>query len=212
MSSTRDRILQTLHTHPRSTIQDLANAVDINTISVRHHIASLQAEGLLAVEEVRHGVGRPVLVYYLTEKGLEKFPSRYLRLTNRLLDQIKDSMPENQISQLFTRMATDMADEYAEYTSGKSTEERLQLAQSLLAEEGFTMDWEKRGQQIHIHEATCPYYQIGRAHPEVCTVDQTLISSILDIPVEKIKCILTGDNRCTYVIPDLSNQEMSKNE
>jgi predicted ArsR family transcriptional regulator len=155
------------------------------------------------VEEVRHGVGRPRLVYYLTEKGLEKFPSRYLRLTNRLLDQIKDTMPENQVNQLFTRMAEDMADEYSPQAKGKNTEERLGLLQSLLAEEGFTMNWETRGQQIHIHEITCPYYQIGKAHPEVCSVDQTLISSLLDIPIEKVKCILSGDNRCTYVLPVL---------
>jgi DeoR family suf operon transcriptional repressor len=203
MSSTRDRILQTLRSHPRSTVPELAEAVGINTISVRHHIASLQAEGLLGVEEVRHGVGRPRLVYYLTEKGLEKFPSRYLRLTNRLLDQIKDTMPENQVNQLFTRMAEDMADEYSPQAKGKNTEERLGLLQSLLAEEGFTMNWEMRGQQIHIHEITCPYYQIGKAHPEVCSVDQTLISSLLDIPIEKVKCILSGDNRCTYVLPVL---------
>jgi DeoR family suf operon transcriptional repressor len=204
MSSTRDRILQTLRSHPRSTIPDLASAVGINSISVRHHIASLQAEGLLSAEEVRHGVGRPRLVYYLTEKGLEKFPSRYLRLTNRLLDQIKDTLPENQVNLLFTRMATDLADEYSPLFEGKNTEGRLLLLQSLLAEEGFTMNWETRGGQIHIHEVTCPYYQIGKAHPEVCSVDQTLISSLLDIPIEKVKCILSGDNRCTYIIPSIN--------
>ncbi len=37
MKSTRDRILQTLVSQPRSTITDLALAVDINAISVRHH-------------------------------------------------------------------------------------------------------------------------------------------------------------------------------
>jgi DeoR family transcriptional regulator, suf operon transcriptional repressor len=207
MASTRDRILQTLRNHPRSTVAELAEAVNINTISVRHHIASLQAEGLLIGEEVRHGVGRPRLVYYLTDKGLEKFPSRYMKLTSRLLDQIKDTLPENQVNLLFTHMAADMADEYAPLASGKTTEERLQLVQTLLAEEGFTMDWEKRGEQIQINEVTCPYYQIGRSHPEVCSVDQTLISSILDIPIEKVKCILTGDSRCTYIIPSLPIQD-----
>jgi DeoR family suf operon transcriptional repressor len=207
MSSTKDRILLTLRNHPRSTIIDLAEAVGINTISVRHHIANLQAEGLLTMEEVRHGVGRPRLVYYLTEKGMERFPSRYLRLTNRLLDQIKDTLSQDQVHQLFTRMAVDMADEVAPIATNMDTEERLHLVQSILAEEGFTMDWEKRGQQIHIHEITCPYYQIGRLHPEVCTVDQTLISSILDIPIEKVKCILSGDNRCTYIIPSIPVRE-----
>ena len=102
MKSTRERILQTLLNHPRSTINDLAEAVGINAISVRHHLTSLQADNLVAADEERHGVGRPRLVYSLTEKGLERFPTRYLRLTNRLLDQMKESMPPAVINKLFT--------------------------------------------------------------------------------------------------------------
>jgi len=70
MKSTRERILQSLLSHPNSTINDLAEAVGISPISVRHHLTSLQAENLVAAEEERHGVGRPRLVYILTEKGL----------------------------------------------------------------------------------------------------------------------------------------------
>ena len=44
MNSTRDRILKTLLTHPNATISDLADAVDINTISVRHHLTNLLAD------------------------------------------------------------------------------------------------------------------------------------------------------------------------
>ena len=68
MSSTRDRILQTLLRQPRRTINDLAEAVGINPISVRHHLTSLQVEGLVTSEEERHGVGRPRLLYALTRR------------------------------------------------------------------------------------------------------------------------------------------------
>lgn len=85
MKSTRDRILQSLLHHPRSTINVLAGEIGINPISVRHHLTNLQAEGLIKAEEERHGVGRPRLAYSLTEDGMERFPTRYLRLTTRLL-------------------------------------------------------------------------------------------------------------------------------
>ncbi|MGC8856390.1 MAG: helix-turn-helix transcriptional regulator, partial [Anaerolineae bacterium] len=91
VKSTRDRILQTLLRRPKMTINELAEAVGINPISVRHHLTNLQMEGLITAEEERHGVGRPRLVYSLTEEGLERFPTRYLRLTTRLLAQMKES-------------------------------------------------------------------------------------------------------------------------
>jgi predicted ArsR family transcriptional regulator len=210
MKSTRERILQTLLNHPRSTIQDLAEAVGINGISVRHHLSSLQAEGLVMAEEERHGVGRPRLVYGLTEKGLEHFPTRYLRLTNRLLDQMKESMPSAAISKLFSSMAADIASDYAQQVKSMSVEEKLEFIKNLLAQEGFSVEWEQQGNEYLIHEISCPYYHVGQAHPEVCTVDQTLISEVLSIPAHKINCLLRGDTHCTYVISDLANAENSK--
>jgi predicted ArsR family transcriptional regulator len=79
-------------------------------------------------------------------------------------------------------------------------EERLDLTKTLLAEEGFNVEWEKTGNQYQIHEITCPYLRIGKSHPEVCTVDQTLISKMLAVPAEKVQCILSGDAHCTYVV------------
>jgi predicted ArsR family transcriptional regulator len=208
MKSTRDRILQTLLRQPRATVNELAEAVGINPISVRHHLTNLQVEGLVAVEEDRRrGVGRPRLVYFLTESGTERFPTRYLRLTSRLLDQLKESLPEPLVGKLFTEIANNMAGDYAEQMKGLSMEERLELAKRLLAEEGFTVEWEKAGSQYKIHEITCPYLQIGQSHPEVCTVDQTLISRMLAVPAEKVQCILSGDAKCTYVVQGVMSEK-----
>src|SRR5512140_1143797 len=133
MKSTRDRIMQTLMRQPRTTINELAVAVGINPISVRHHLTNLQVEGLVSAEEERHGVGRPRLVYFLTESGMERFPTRDLRLTSRLLDQLKSTMPEPMVSKLFSQMANDMAEDYAEQLKGLSMEERLDLTKTLLS-------------------------------------------------------------------------------
>jgi len=200
MKSTKDKILQTLLRRPKITINDLAEAVGINPISVRHHLTNLQMEGLIAADEERHGVGRPRLVYSLTEDGMEKFPTKYFRLTTRLLTQMKDSMPGPVVANLFSQIAEDMANEYSDQMMGLSMEERLDFVKEMLAQEGFTVEWEKKGNDYQIHEISCPYYQIGVAHPEVCTVDQTLISKMLALPASKVQCILDGGTHCTYVV------------
>ena len=204
MKSTRDRILQTMLRHPRSTINELAEAVGINPISVRHHLTNLQVEGLVTAEEERHGVGRPRLVYFLTEDGLEKFPTRYLRLTTRILTQMKDKFPQPMVSEMFREVATQMADEHSAALKGLNVEERLDVMKDLLAEEGFVVEWEKKGAEYLIHEITCPYLHVGQSHPEVCTVDQTLISKMLAVPANKIQCILSGAAHCTYVVQNIA--------
>lgn len=204
MKSTKDKILHTLLRRPRITINDLAAAVGINPISVRHHLTNLQMEGLIAAEEERHGVGRPRLVYSLTEDGMEKFPTKYFRLTTRLLNQMKETMPGPVVAKLFSQIAEELAGEYSSQMQGLSMEERLDFVKEMLAQEGFTVEWEKKGGQYQIHEISCPYYQIGVTHPEVCTVDQTLISKMLALPASKVQCILDGGSHCTYVVQPAS--------
>ena len=207
MKSTREKILTSLVSQPRSTINELADAVGINAISVRHHLTSLEAEGLVSADEERHGVGRPRLVYFLTEKGLERFPTRYFRLTNMLLDQIKGSLPQATLNQIFTNMASDIADNAVTKAKTMNIEAKLDLVKELLGQEGFMVEWEKTGDHYQINEITCPYYHVGQSHPEVCSVDQTVISKVLSIPAEKIKCILSGDAHCSYIIPNLDHTE-----
>src|SRR3990172_3584961 len=161
MKSKKDKILQILLRKPKITINELAEAVDINPISVRHHLTNLQMEGLIEADEVRHGVGRPRLVYSLTEDGMEKFPTKYLRLTTRLLAQMKETMPGPVVAKLFNQIAEDLASEYSSQIQGLSMEQRLDFLKDLLSQEGFTVEWEKKGSGYEIHEIACPYYQIG---------------------------------------------------
>jgi DeoR family transcriptional regulator, suf operon transcriptional repressor len=199
--STRERVLQTLLVRERCTINDLAEAVDINPISVRHHIAKLEAEGTVTSAEEKHGVGRPRRMYFLTEKGREQFPTRYIRLTVRLLEQLKEALPAPVVERIFEQMAREMAFTYRSEFEGLTPELRIDLLRRLLNTEGFNVDVKKEGDSYVIREANCPYYHIGQNHPEVCSVDQTLISTILEVPAQKIQCLLQGDAHCTYVIP-----------
>ncbi len=201
--STREQVLKTLLSKHRCTINELAEAVGINPISVRHHVTRLEAEGLVTSEEERHGVGRPRRLYFLTEQGLEQFPTRYMRLTVRLLTQLKETLPEPMVDKLFAQMAGELAADYAadlELTN-MPFEKRLDLVKDLLNAEGFTMEWEQNKDEYFIREVNCPYLHVGQSHPEVCAVDQTLISTVLSVPVEKVKCVLNGDALCTYVVP-----------
>jgi len=204
MKSTRERILQELLSNPNSSINDLADAVGINAISVRHHLTSLQADSLVAAQEERHGVGRPRLVYFLTEEGLERFPTRYLQLTNRLIEQLKSTFPAEMVVNLFNQIARDLADEHLRDIAGLSFEQKLDTLKDFMLDEGFSFQWENRDGQYLVHQLSCPFIHVTQNHPEVCTLGETLVSTLLSTHTKRTDCVLNGDARCTFTLIDVS--------
>ena len=199
-SPTREVIVRTLKAQGKCTVNDLADAAEVSPVSVRHHITALQAQDLVAAEEVKHGVGRPYHVFSLTEKAFELYPGRYFKLTNRLLDEIKDHVSKDLVTELFTGVANAMATQYASQLQGLPLKERLPRLMDMLNEEGFDAEYEWRGDEVVIREMGCPYFQIGRAHPEVCAVDTRFIATALDLPTERVNCLLDGDTHCTFTL------------
>jgi len=200
MKSTREKVLLTLITNPRSTIADIAKSVGINAISVRHHLTSLQAGGLVNAEEERHGVGRPRLVYFLTESGQEKFPKRYFRLSNHLIKQMKKTLSDEDFKKIFKNMADDITEEYESTIATLNFEEKLDLLRKVMANEGYDIHWSKLNNVYEIQEVACPFYQIGKNHPEICLFDQSLIANMLSISEQDITRTKHGDNHCSFKI------------
>lgn len=60
--------------------------------------------------------------------------------------------------------------------------------------------WNKQGKTIALTEYNCPYIHISQRHPEVCALDQAVISHALSATVERKGCMLTGAEGCEYVI------------
>ena len=198
---TREVILRTLRVQGKCTVKELANAADISPVSVRHHLSNLLAEGLVEIEEIRHGVGRPRQLFSLTDRAMDLFPSRYFRLTHRLLGEIKETLPPRTVDAIFSGVASTMAKDYAESLAGLPLEKRLERLIESLTLEGFDAEVERREDRIIIRELSCPYFRIGREHPEICMVDQSFIATALALPVEKVTCLLNGHSHCTFSIP-----------
>ena len=206
MKSTREKILRTLLTYPDSTINDLAKAVGINGISVRHHLTALEAEDLIKSAEERHGVGRPRLIYSLTEKGIESFPTSYLRLTQRILETLSNSLSPDTLHAFFEEIGGEIAKPYQNDIDGISFDERLKIVKTALTNEGFIVEVTQNSETFTLTNLSCPYYRIGLDHPVICTIDHTVINKLLGTNVEIETCILAGSDRCIYKILNQSEE------
>ena len=200
MKSTKEKILNTLLNKQNSTIAELAEIVGINGISVRHHLINLQAEGLVAAEEQRHGVGRPRFTYHLTDKGIEKFPSNYLRLTDQILQELERSYTEDELSEFFTRVGIGIAKKHRIENDKLPLTEQLDVLSRSLVEEGYRLSWERTNGSINLYNKNCPYHNIASDHPAICRIDHTMFANVLSSPAIAERCIARGDPQCVFHI------------
>jgi DeoR family suf operon transcriptional repressor len=200
MSNSREKILKILLTNPGSTINELAEAVGINSISIRHHLINLEEDNLVTSEEERHGVGRPRLTYRLTEKGVDEFPSNYHGLTRRLLDFLRKNNDREAVEKIFEMIGEELAETYQHDMGQKTLEEKVRLVRDILIKEGFLVEIQKDKDSYMLKSLSCPYYRLRKEYPEICALDHTLISRLFSKPVEVHSCIFEGDDHCIYQI------------
>jgi predicted ArsR family transcriptional regulator len=204
--STRDIILHTIKRRTQATVDELATAANVSPVTVRHHLNALQVDGLLETDSVRRKVGRPYYVYSLSDQGHELFPKRYVRLSARLLAELKDRFPSEVVVELFEAAVQRIVEENEAVFSDLSFEDRLDFLVDLLGEEGFLSQWEKDEAGYRLIEYSCPYVSLGQEHGEVCTFDKNLIITVLQTEVQQRSCILNGDDCCEFSIPAQAQQ------
>jgi predicted ArsR family transcriptional regulator len=201
MKSTREAILLSIRAQGKCTVKELAQAVGISPVSVRHHLTRLQVDGLIASEEVRQGVGRPHHVFSLTSEALEMFPTRFFRLTNLLMDEIKANMSPEQVEVLLWRIAKSIVDDHKENLGNLPIEARLPYLIELLSKEGFETKINLRENQIFNQMLNCPYTHLPLDHPELCRIERTIIALALSLPEELVKCEQDEESYCVITIP-----------
>jgi DeoR family suf operon transcriptional repressor len=198
---TKEKIFQALRAKGQMTVSDLAEALEITPIAIRHHLSSLQTDGMVEVREERHGVGRPRQVYKLTSHAMERNTSKYYQFTNLLLDQLKEHLSPEMVNKLLLEVASSMAGDWKKELDSLPLPRRLDRLVELLTQEGFVARVEPAGPGCYcLTELACPYSRISLTHPEVCAIDASMLSRALGTDVERTSCIRSGSDSCTYSI------------
>lgn len=202
MQATRQQIIEYLKEKNQATVEELAAAVHLTPMAVRHHLNVLQAENLITTSTIRRqtGPGRPSQAYKLTKAADDLFPVDYFGLTDYLLAELDHQLGQAGVAKIFTNIAQRLANEAPPPKPYQTFEERLDEVVAFLTEKGFVVDWETKDNHYMIHAYSCPYRQVAKTHGEVCLLDKQIISSMLATNPTRIACLTTDDNHCTYRI------------
>jgi predicted ArsR family transcriptional regulator len=202
MQSTRQEILEILKEEQQATVEDLAQQLELTPMTIRHHLNVLQAQNLVVASKVRRSqkVGRPRLVYTLTEAADELFPHGYGVLARQLVREVKDSVGLEETRAIFRRMAQRIAREGPAPVEGQSFEDRLEQVSDFLEELGFIIRWEKTDEGYLLTNINCPYRQVASDHAELCAMDTVLLNNLLGVDTKRISSLRDGEAACTSLV------------
>ena len=198
MQATRQQIVDHLQRASRVTVKELGQLLGLTSTGIRQHLTVLERDGLVEAYEERGRVGRPALVYQLTEAGDALYPKRYDQLSNMLLEEVRAVAGAQGLQTILRRVATRFAEPYLERVAGKPLGERVGEASQIIQERGCPADAVHEGDDWLIHQHTCPFPNVARQNSSVCALDVEFVRQLVGADARLSQSLLRGDQCCTF--------------
>jgi len=214
-SKSRLDILKLLYKKPMS-VEEIAQRLNLQPITIRHHLQSLVEAGFIEAYEERAGsVGRPKIHYKtVREPQIVSYPKRrYLMLSNFIVSTLRYVLGEDQAKKILKKAGQEM---------GENTAKRLESEHEIKDwsiksyEEFFVKGYlEKVGAEPEIIEVNdkkivyrlhnCLFFEMAVKMPEImCDVLHEGFHEGLskamgkNVRVDRLTCMSKGDPYCEH--------------
>lgn len=196
LASTRGRILMLLR-RESSTVDDLAQTLDLTDNAVRAHLAGLERDGLVRQHGERRSSSKPAYVYELAPEAEKLFPKSYEQVLNELLQVMNEQMSKGALKEMLQVVGRRIA---AQWTAPEGDVRlRAQAAVDVLNELGGMAELKEEDGRLTIHSFSCPLNVIVPEHPEACSLAETLVAELVGVPVHE-QCDKGKHPRCRFAI------------
>ncbi|MBU7028539.1 MAG: ArsR family transcriptional regulator [Theionarchaea archaeon] len=199
MCGSRHEILKILK-RERCTVDELSSKVGISPTAIRQHLTILEGDSLVTRETLKEGIGRPKVIYTITEKAEELFPKFYSWLAECLIEAITGEYGEEKVESLMRQIGIRFSQPYLERVRGKPLEERVCEATDIMNEWGAYASVENDGGDYLLKNYNCSFYKVAQKYPQVCSVHTTFLENLLELNPERIASMAEGNDYCAYQI------------
>ncbi len=200
MQSTRQQILEYLQRQGRATVKELGQLLGLTSTGIRQHLTVLERDGLVEAREERGRVGRPTLVYSLTERADALFPKTYDLLASVLLEEIRANEGNEKLHQILHKVASRLAAPYADRVEGMPLGDRVQETVRIMEEQGCLTDCSNQDGEYYIDEFTCPFPKVAQKDRAVCALHVEFVRILTGGDTRLTRSLLRGEGTCTYRI------------
>lgn len=197
IASTRGRIIDLLRRASR-TVEELAQALELTDNAVRAQLAALERDGLVQQSGRRRSSSKPASVYTLTPAAEDLFPKAYGPVLRQLLEELTERIPSEEVEAVLRSTGCRLAAQWP--LPRGELHMRVEAAVSVLNALGGLAELERRNGTYVIQGYSCPLAAVVPGHPEVCRLAETLLTSLIDTPVQA-RCEHGETLRCHFLVP-----------
>lgn len=208
MNTTKSEILTFLKRSGSGTVDELATALGLASMTVRQHLNALQRDAFVEASQVRRPTGRPHFAYSLTTKGEDTFPKRYDRLAELLVGEvaalegsdIEGLSPDEKAALMLRRLADRLAEEYFPQVQGKCLEDRVDTVAGILDADGGLAEWERTESGFEIRDFNCVFSRVAAFNGHQCEWHRRFLNRMLEREVRFEHVVQEGVECCRYII------------
>jgi predicted ArsR family transcriptional regulator len=189
-------------------VAQLTESLGLSAQAVRHHLDGLRADGLIDVRQERHGVGRPAMLFFATERGEDTGGRTYVQLLSRMFRHLEKldgtlvsgASGQEVVKQVFSGIAAEVAADHKSEVRGETLDQRVEEVSRALQAEGIVDGWAQDGEAFHLVNGECPYLRLAEMSDAACNADRQSIELLIGADVEQTRRIVDGAPICEYIV------------
>jgi len=200
-STSRSAALTLLKRTPNASLDQVAEGLGISKVAALGHMQRLETDGLVERSYQAGHVGRPRVLFRLTEKGVTLFPQAYTEMSICALNFIERRLGRAAVGELLTQRAGELSDRnWSRVRSGPLPSRVAELAR-VRTEGGYMAEvtGRRRG-SVELREHNCPILALARQYPEACETERRMFESLLKARVAVSHRVVAGDSVCRFLI------------
>jgi predicted ArsR family transcriptional regulator len=195
MTTARQKILTYLDKSHTASTREISRSLKMSAATVRHHLRVLVSDGRLERISVRgrEGRGRPEKVYSLPSAALGNNLSA---LSDALLTEAGSGVLMETLAGHLAQRLVGESD-----IASQPLAKRLNLTVEKLNEMNYHAHWEAGHSGPRLIFSHCPYAAIIEQHPELCRMDEAMLSQWMGQPATQVfKAGKEGSSICVFVM------------
>lgn len=198
--SQRLQILNKLKRTQGLSVKELAGIIGMSYMGIKQHCIDLHKEGYLDTWRRPKPVGRPEMLYRLTAKAHELFPTTSNELTITLLESAQKLYGAAAPEKLLFNVFQHKLEKYSERLKGETLAERAKHFAKLRDQDGHMAEFEEVEGIFRIVEHHSPTLDLLRAYPIVARLEGEMFQKLLKTAVRREEASVSGLYCCTFHI------------